>query len=326
VTTYNWIEGQFPTSITNALVQTETRSYDPRFGGVVTLTGPNNLATIWSYDSFGRKQSETRADGTVSNWFYERCADLAGACPSGSGAEYRVRVTATGAPSTSTYYDTLDREVRTETQGFDGTLVRKDTAYDGLGRVSQTSRPYYVGTTPVWTLPAYDVLGRVVRVEELATSSERTWTTTDYNGLITTVTVSNAGAGTGLPGGVTQTRTTTKNSQAQVVQVKDTQNNTLVYTYDEFGNLKTTTDALGNVTTLSYDLRGRKTQTIDPDMGTWTYGYNAASDLIRQTDAKIQTASMSYDKLARMTNRAKPPRATATRAPWSTTRSGVHRP
>jgi len=84
---------------------------------------------------------------------------------------------------------------------------------------------------------------------------------------------------------------------------------TLEYTYDPFGNL-IRTNAGGAITTLSYDLRGRKTQTIDPDMGNWTYKYNAASDLVRQRDAiRQQTGpdtTMTYDPLGRMTNRTEP--------------------
>ncbi len=312
--TYTWNAGQFATSSTNALNQGEARVFDPRFGAPASLTGPNGITTGWTYDSFGRKASETRADGTVTNWFYERCVDLpAGTCPTTYG-QYRVRVTVTGAPTTSTYYDSLAREIRAETQGFDGTLARKDTQYDSLGRVAQVSRPYYANASPVWTVFTYDILGRVTQTDEPATSAGQVRTVTAYNNVVTinpnrwgtTVTVSNAGSGTNMPAAVTQSKTTTKNSQGQVVQVKDTQNNTLAYTYDEFGNLKTTTDALGNVTTLSYDLRGRKFQMVDPDMGTWNYFYNALSELIRQTDAKTQTATMVYDLLGRMTSRTEP--------------------
>src|SRR5260221_7866115 len=57
------------------------------------------------------------------------------------------------------------------------------------------------------------------------------------------------------------------------------------------------------VTSLSYDLRGRKTQMTDKDMGTWYYYYNALGELIRQTDAKSQTTTMLYDLLGRMTHR-----------------------
>jgi hypothetical protein len=213
----NWSAGQFPTSSTNALGHPETRTFDPRFGSVLSLLGPNQLTTSWTPDSFGRKSTETRVDTTFSSWFYERCIDLANTCP--NFGQYRVRVTATGAPTSSVYYDSLNREIRTETQGFDGTLARKDTVYDGLGRVSQVSRPYYIGAAPVWTLLSYDDLGRLTLIKEPATLSGQTWTVTEYNGLITKVTVSNSGAGAGMPDGLTQIRTTTRNSQGQVIDV-----------------------------------------------------------------------------------------------------------
>src|SRR5262249_5966342 len=122
---YTWSAGQFTTSSSNAFNQTETHIFDPRFGGVASLTCPKNLTTTWTFDSFGRKPSEARTDGTATNWFYERCADVAGACP--ALAQYRIRVTATGTATTSTYYDSLGREVRAETQGFDGTRIWADT-------------------------------------------------------------------------------------------------------------------------------------------------------------------------------------------------------
>src|SRR6266480_7930328 len=36
-----WTAGQFPTTSTNALSQSETKTYDGRFGPVARLTGPN---------------------------------------------------------------------------------------------------------------------------------------------------------------------------------------------------------------------------------------------------------------------------------------------
>ena len=62
---------------------------------------------------------------------------------------------------------------------------------------------------------------------------------------------------------------------------------------DALGNLTGTTDASGNATTLTYDLRGRKTAMNDPDMGRWTYTRNALGELVSQRDAKGQTASMT---------------------------------
>jgi RHS repeat-associated protein len=292
----SWSAGQFPTTSTNALGHQETKEFDPRFGTVTKLTGPNGLTTTWTYDGFGRKASETRSDGTTTTWTYTLC----GTCP--TYGQYFVTETSTGAPTKTVYLDSLNREIRSETQGFDGTLVRKDTEYDSLGRVARVSQPYKVGATPVWTTYQYDVLGRVIQTNEPATGGGSVRTVTTYNGLTTTVTVSNAGTGSNMPEAVVQSRTTTKNSQGQVVQVTDTQGNNITYTYDPFGNLKTT-NAGGVVTTLSYDLRGRKTQMVDPDMGTWQYAYNALGEFVWQKDAKNQVTAMAYDLLGRMTQR-----------------------
>jgi YD repeat-containing protein len=42
--------------------------------------------------------------------------------------------------------------------------------------------------------------------------------------------------------------------------------------------LKQVTDASSNVTTITYDGYGRKTQLIDPNMGDWRYRYDALSN------------------------------------------------
>jgi YD repeat-containing protein len=60
------------------------------------------------------------------------------------------------------------------------------------------------------------------------------------------------------------------------------------------------------VVTATYDVRGRKTASSDPDLGAWTYAYDTASELVSQTDAKGQTTTLSYDKLGRMTGRNEP--------------------
>jgi RHS repeat-associated protein len=71
------------------------------------------------------------------------------------------------------------------------------------------------------------------------------------------------------------------------------------YTYDAADRLLSTTYGAA-VTTLIYDLAGRKTQMIDPDMGTWSYRYNALGELVRQTDARGQRICLYYDGLGRL--------------------------
>ena len=305
VDTYD-ASGQFPVTSSNALNQSESKTFDPKFGTVLNLSGPNGLATTWSYDSHGRKILEIRADGTQTKWDYLYCTGINGgtaSCPTVGGAAgaWLIQATLLAADGTTQigpvkkiYYDSLNREIRTETQGFDGTgtstAIYQDTQYDNLGRAYKVSRPYYAGQTVYWNTMTYDVIGRVIQETP---ADGTTPATTQYNGL--TVIATNAKV---------QTRTIIRNTQGQTISVTDTQNQTISYTYDPFGNLTQTQDAVGNITTLSYDLRGRKIQMIDPDMGTWNYFYDALGQLIRQVDAKNQTSTLAYDLLGRMTQRA----------------------
>jgi RHS repeat-associated protein len=73
-----------------------------------------------------------------------------------------------------------------------------------------------------------------------------------------------------------------------------------VYQYDRLGQLVQVTDDAGNVTTIDYDLAGRKTSMNDPDMGSWSYGYNAAGSLTSQTDARAITTTLEYDAAQRL--------------------------
>jgi RHS repeat-associated protein len=293
-------KGQFIGSNTNALNQSESWQYDARFGAPTSQTGPNGLTTTWSYDSFGRKIAEMRPDGTQTKWTYSFCSGVNGgtaSCP--SGASYLVKATSLAAdgvtpnrPLNTVYFDSLDREIGYDTQGFDGSTIRVSTAYDALGRVSQTSRPYFVnGGTPRYTTFTYDALGRALT----RTKPDGSVSQVAYHGLA--VTKTNA---------LGQTRSTVKNSQGNVVSVTDALGNTMTYVYDGFGNLTKTTDASGNVTTATYDVRGAKVVDSDPDMGSWTYAYNTLGLAVSQTDAKGQTVSLTYDTLDRVIQRVEP--------------------
>jgi RHS repeat-associated protein len=298
--TYSWSAGQFPTTTTNALYQSEARTFDPRFGGAASLTGPNGLITSWTFDNFGRKASENRADTTVTTWTFTQCVNSPGTCP--TYGVYFIAVSTTGAPQSRTFLDSLERTIRTETRGFDGTWVRTDTQYDSFGRVTQVSKPYKASDTAVWTAYQYDNLNRVIEVDEPAVNGNVLRIATTYNGLVVTVTTSNAGTGTNMPAGAVQTRMATKNSQGQIINIADTQGNPIAYLYDPFGNVLSTT-AASVVTSAVYDLRGRKTSATDPDLGNWSYYYDALGQLIRQRDAKGQIVSLTSDVLGRMTSR-----------------------
>jgi RHS repeat-associated protein len=294
VTSYAPSNGQFPNITTNALGQTETWQYDLSFGKPTSHTGPNGLTTTWQYDTFGRKTLEMRPDGTLTKWSYISCPN--NACPGLPGSLYYVEVDPLDAggilngPIQLIYFDALDRELYSFTQGFDGSWIESQTQYDGLGRVSKKSRPFFVsGGTPQWTTYTYDVLARVT-TESLPDGHAIHRV---YDGLFTSETNQN-----------NQTRTVAKDSQGQVTSVTDALGNTTNYYYDPFGNVLWILDATyANAVVNDYDPRGRKTASNDPDLGAWTYSYNTLSQLVSQKDAAGQITQFTYDKLGRLLTR-----------------------
>ena len=58
--------------------------------------------------------------------------------------------------------------------------------------------------------------------------------------------------------------------------------------------------------TATYDMRGRKIASSDPDLGAWSYSYDTLGELVSQTDAKSQTTTFAYDKLGRQVQRVEP--------------------
>jgi YD repeat-containing protein len=303
-------DGRFVLSSTNAAAQSETKTYDPRNGRLLSLTGPNGLTTSWQYDNFGRKTRESRVDTTYTTWSYLLCTDTGANCPGAIAGAASVWAAieqsfavngAANASQRRTYFDALNRVVRTQTQGFDGggaaPVLVQDIEYNALGQISRKSDIYALsGGSPIWSSFSYDVLGRVVgqTTPDPASPGGIATSTFDYNALITTLTNAKG-----------QTKTTTKNARGQIASVVDAQGSSISYSYDAQGNLLST-NAAGSITTMGYDIRGNKTSMLDPAMGAWTYSYNAYGELVAQRDSLNQSVSIAYDNLGRMTQRTEP--------------------
>ena len=311
VTSHNYGEnGRFIKSTTNAKNQNELHIHDERFGAVISLTGPNGLTTGWIYDGFGRAVRENRADGTYSTKSDLLCTDATANCPGSIGGATVQRVlveqsySANGGvsgPAKREYYDSLNRVVRRQTQGFDGagvsTTLVEDTEYNAQGKVARQSKRYALnGGTAYWTSFFYDALGRLIREEQTDpdASGGVAITTHSYNGLTVTTTNSKS-----------QVRTVTKNAQGQPVLITDALGSTTSYTYDAVGQL-ISTNAAGSITSLSYNQRGQKIAMNDPAMGAWEYRYNAFGELVWQRDSLNQVTTQAYDVLGRLIQRTEP--------------------
>jgi YD repeat-containing protein len=82
----------------------------------------------------------------------------------------------------------------------------------------------------------------------------------------------------------------------------------MFYEYDELGRLikahkvkkgQPETSTNKTTVTLTYDIGGRKTSLVDPDMGDWSYVYDAMGQVTFQTDARECTIGFTYDALGR---------------------------
>lgn len=176
--TVNVLAGLFATSSSNALSHSESKTYDPRFGAALSLTGPNQLTTAWKLDDFGRITREQRADGTKTLTAYCTLAssglDTTAnsnttngdplSCPTSPAGEapndavmfvHSVPQNSTGTaigPFVRVYKDRLGRELRSVTESFDGTAqasgrsgvaIYKDTVYNANGVKELETQAYF---------------------------------------------------------------------------------------------------------------------------------------------------------------------------------------
>lgn len=271
--------GRFLVEETNALGHVSRFETDARSGLVTRSVDPNGIATAAAYDGFGRKTSETRADGVTIIITYGFSAGTS-----------VVTITTPGAPTAKQYLDLLGREVRRESIGLDGRAILQDTVYNADGRPAKKSLPYFAGETAAFTSFAYDGMGRTIR----ETAPDGSVVATQYSGLTETTT-----------NGKGQRRIRQKDPQGQLVKVTDALGGEIAYRYDPFGQITETTDARGYVTSIAYDLRGRKLSLEDPSVGRSDYIHNALGELVTQTSDATPGVSrqMTYDALGRMISR-----------------------
>lgn len=283
---------RYPTTVRNALNQSETRAYDQRTGSVNSLTGPNSITTIWQYDGFGRRTRETRADGTYSTTRYVQCTtDCASAKLLTLNRTFKSVNTQIAVPTVK-YSDALLREVKWQSWTFDGRERIAERVYDARGRLASKSRTHFgTGETAQWTTFTNDDLGRVTQMNDPATGLS----STAYNGLTTVHTNSKS-----------QTRTEVRNALGKLRTVTNHLAKTTTYLYEPFGNLARVTDPLGNQVNVTYDKLGRKTQLRDPNLGTWNYVQNGLGETRTQINASSQIIRFRYDALGRLQQRLAP--------------------
>jgi hypothetical protein len=302
---YHGSRCQLPETITNPLGHQTSIEYDWKLGAPAAYTDPNEVGeaqpkkTLIAYDPLGREALVTRKDGTRTQTDIFACDAVGNWCGKGDD-EVRLRIVRSELSTESSvlrtdeeFLDGFGRERFSHTGSLESGPSMVETRYDALGRPSQRSQPYFMGTV-YWTVWQRDVLGRVTQ-ETAPVNRITSW---NYNGRSVSTTD---------PLGVTIARRHSVLDQLLRIE-EPTPGGHTHQTYSFFGELKTVRDAANNVTQWNHNVRGFVDSTSDPDSGTTTFEVNAFGETTRIRDAKTSypnwTTQFTFDKLSRPLTRA----------------------
>jgi YD repeat-containing protein len=272
-----------------------TRSWDKRFGAVLTQTDINGLAFTNQYDAFGRKNGATSSWAPALDTIFEWCSSCA------TNAIYQVTSVQDGSPVVTIQLDrsnqTLQRIVSSfEVNATDKIASIETFSFDALGRLTQQTQPHFAGTTAATeTYSGYDSLNRYTS-KTVAASPESYSVSYNYQGIETTVTVD-----AGIDGSRVMKRT--YNALKQLMSTTDADLELTYYHYDATGNPIVIKDVANNTITAMYDGFGNKQWFDDPNLGKWYFRHSGLSQLRWQKDAKNIESTFTFDALGRQTLR-----------------------
>ncbi|WP_438290798.1 RHS repeat-associated core domain-containing protein [Streptomyces sp. HUAS TT7] len=321
-TAYTPATGALPTSVTSTQPAVapattgwkSTTTYDPLRSAPLTTTDANGRITDVTYDPLGRISAvwlpgRPKATKSPNNKF-----------------TYALNNTTPSVVTTQTLredesygidhklYDGLLRlrqEQQSSGDGGSGRLI-SDTYYDSHGWTVKANAKYYNTADPSTTLyvvnddqvPSqtgtyFDGMGRPV-AQALSSFAVEQWrSTTAYPGADRVDVTPPPGASATSKVTDARGRTTALLQYHGVTPTGDA--DTTHYHYNVAGQPDLVTDSSGNKWSTSYDLRGRKTTSTDPDTGTTTYTYNDLDQVTSTTDARNKTLAYTYDALGRKT-------------------------
>ncbi len=281
-------KGRFSLSSTNVLSQVSSATYDAKWGKPLTLTGVDGLTSTNEYDAFGKLKKTTYPEGFSLIQTY--AWDLA------NGVWYSLAdYDQPGKPFTKTTYDILNREVKTETEGFQNETITKVNSYDARGNVATFTQPYKSGESVLVTTNTYDAYNR------LSSYGNSVFGTTNIS-----YSFGSGNLYTGITNPAGQLTTKVTDASGKTIIASDAAGSQLLYTYGSHGNLLTVKAGSATIVTNEYDAYGKQTKLIDQNGGATIYESNALGLLVSETNAKSEVHTMEYDLMGRNTSRTGP--------------------
>jgi RHS repeat-associated protein len=258
---------------TDELGHTTTFNYNS-YGQLQTEVDYLNNTNTFAYDALGRQTSVSNTNGSQTTTGYV----WTGTNKPSLGL-YGVTQTGNDGSVVTTWYDKLQRAIRTEKKGFGGSMIFIDTEYNAKGQVYRVSDPYFAGGSQVWAETyTYDGYGRTTNI------SRNTGRNTIYSYNSSTISETTGG----------KTFSKTYGSDGSLTSATDN-GGTITYAYYPDGKTKSITAPGGVVTTMQYgDAARNQTQLADPSAGTIKYTYNSLGQIKTQTDARNQVTTYNY--------------------------------
>jgi YD repeat-containing protein len=298
----------FPTQTVMAagtgMSETSQTTYYPCTSLVQAVQDPNDLAagrngTTWVFDAIGRPTQKNLADGGQQQWAYTDTVPTS------------VSVTTLASPDPSvnsfTAYDNLGRTTQTQlTSDPAGTDIVYRT-YDGMGRAHSVSNPYRSTSDSTYgvTTYTYDALNRKTLELESDNVSQSQWS---YLGNCVTFTDEAHNA-----------RVQCSDALGRLTRITEPGSLQTVYAYDALNNLMTVTQSgtsseTPRIRRFTYDSLSRLITATNPEIGTVCYGtwatgqctggYDGNGNLLYKTDARGITTNYIYDALNRLTSKS----------------------
>jgi RHS repeat-associated protein len=298
---YDPDEEIFPRRAYDALGHTTQLLYHPAYGQLVDAIDPNGFEVQRKLDDFGRTTTEWSSGSSVRSVSYGVWLDS-----SSSVAGTTVTTTSAAEPTRTVYLSRTGAPVRTSHVGFDGSLITVDRSYDVAGHLISETRP----NSTLATTFGYDGLGRQVRKQLPDGTTEvtaHTFLRSDTYSPCAPSSTKDVCTPVALPSGAfpVSQKFVVRNPDDRTVQSGEVNKGTSIttnYQYGNFGQLIYAYDPLNNLTSISYDLRGRRTLIVDPDRGKQYTHYNGYGDVTSESDSG-HDRYYYYDELGRNTLR-----------------------
>ena len=290
----------YPATVTNALSQATSYTYDYSAGKAKQVTDPNSFVYQTIFDGLDRVTAEKVPDLSSP---YDPVTKTAYTYTDTSGSVSILKTeNLDGSTSALTYqyFDGLNRLIQERVEAEEtGYYNARDIVYNTIGLVDKESLPYTSSgsskttattTTALLTTYSYDPMKRITSVVNAVGT-----TSNAYDDWKTTITDPRS-----------KTKHLYNDAYGNLTRVDEVSGGNTYSTYYEWnGNklLTKITDASSNVRNFVYNGLGKRTSaedlhaTSDASFGTWTYTYDDAGNLTQTVDPKSQTIDYTYNDI-----------------------------